>query len=383
MPRECSFSPATSDAVVPVNSRPIFRSPLPPVELLSPILIPPLSKYVPAQWRGARLRTAPLILDPIVWQSVLSQFNYPPENLPMLIKSLHGVGVDPAPHTEQIFAPIQSFFRRNHLLTYSDVERTRAQILEEVRLGRYVKWPPGPLPHIVAPIGVAPKFATLAEKQAFNSWTELHKDELQFLSEFDFRMASLCRPTPLPTTLKASAVTKWRLIHDLTKAGLNDRGKPPSFTMPTVRDICKVIEQGDLIWKQDIISAFRLLPVDPMHRALVGLFFEGAFYVDTRLCFGGNQNPFNYTAVVGRTLQWLRAQLGGRSFGHDFAYIDDHIGVSSPKLADDHMRLFVKAADLLGIPLSEKKAVAPCTRVEILGVWVDTDTMASQGRLRS
>ena len=55
---------------------------------------------------------------------------------------------------------------------------------------------------------------------------------------------------------------------------------------------------GALLAKQDIRSAYRLIPVDPRDRLLLGVQWRSAQYVDGSLPFGLRSAPKIFTAVA-------------------------------------------------------------------------------------
>ena len=53
----------------------------------------------------------------------------------------------------------------------------------------------------------------------------------------------------------------------------------------------------------DIQQAYRMVPVHPDDRALLGMRWEGGVYIDTRLPFGLRSAPIIFTAVAD-ALEW-------------------------------------------------------------------------------
>ena len=92
---------------------------------------------------------------------------------------------------------------------------------------------------------------------------------------------------------------KWRLIMDLSSPeghSVND-GIPSavcSLNYVTIDDAAKAIivkGAGALLAKVDIQSAYRMVPVHPDDRWLLGTIWENALYIDTALPFGLRSAP--------------------------------------------------------------------------------------------
>ena len=87
---------------------------------------------------------------------------------------------------------------------------------------------------------------------------------------------------------------KWRLIVDLSHpkgVSVNDGIESELCTLSyaSVDDAVSVIlqkRQGTLLAKLDLESAYRIIPVHPQDRHLLGMQFDGKLYVDVVLPFG-------------------------------------------------------------------------------------------------
>ena len=77
--------------------------------------------------------------------------------------------------------------------------------------------------------------------------------------------------------------------------------------------------RGALIAKLDVKAAYRLIPVHPEDRPLLGIEWRGAQYVDAMLPFGLCSAPKIFTAVADG-LEWILRQRGIRHIDH---YLDD------------------------------------------------------------
>ena len=113
---------------------------------------------------------------------------------------------------------------------------------------------------------------------------------------------------------------KWKLITDLSLpkgASVNDEVDPQlcSLSYLSVDDTVKRIiglGSGALFAKIDIESAYRLIPVQPDDRPLLGLEWKGQLYVDGALSFGLRSAHKLFSAVADALL-WVLGQYGVRT----------------------------------------------------------------------
>ena len=86
----------------------------------------------------------------------------------------------------------------------------------------------------------------------------------------------------------------------------------------------EVARQGcnTVLVKVDVKRAYRVLPVHPEDRWLLGMHWEGALYVDITLSFGLRSSPNLFTALV----EWILKQAGIRFVIH---YLDDVLAPGS------------------------------------------------------
>ena len=109
----------------------------------------------------------------------------------------------------------------------------------------------------------------------------------------------------------------WRLILDLSSpdgASANNGIDPNvcSLSYMTVDDAARAIERtgtGAMLAKVDIKSAYRMIPIHPEDRPLLGMTWEGALYVDAALPFGLRSAPKTFTCIAD-ALEW-RLRLEG------------------------------------------------------------------------
>ena len=91
-----------------------------------------------------------------------------------------------------------------------------------------------------------------------------------------------------------STLEWWRLILDMLSpedGSVNDRVKEPwcSLSYATVTDAAHRVTacgRGSMLIKLDIRNAYRVFPVHPEDRWLMGMLWKGSLYVNTALPFG-------------------------------------------------------------------------------------------------
>jgi len=177
---------------------------------------------------------------------------------------------------------------------------------------------------------------------------------------------------------KGRASGKWRLITDLSfpdGGSMNDGISPPlcTLTYTSVDRVARAAHQlgpGALLAKADIKSAYRLVPVHPEDRLLLGMQWKGEYFVDAMLPFGLRSAPKVFTAVAD-ALEWCVRRRGVIGIDH---YLDDFIIVAPPgsSRCQSYMSIFEEECAALGVTLAPEKKEGPATRLVFLGIEVDT-----------
>ena len=145
----------------------------------------------------------------------------------------------------------------------------------------------------------------------------------------------------------------------------------------TVDDAVRLISkhgQGCLMSKVDMKHAFRICPVAPLDWPLLGIFWEGQFYIDKVLPFGLRSSPYLFNRLAD-AIAWIAE--------HNFDvvdllhYLDDFLLVQAPSPnALLKFKTLVAVFDMLNIPLAdgEDKVCPPSTQITFLGIELDTVT---------
>ena len=174
---------------------------------------------------------------------------------------------------------------------------------------------------------------------------------------------------------------KWRLIVDLSAPkgfSVND-GIPSelcSLSYASVDDAVQRImsyTRGALLAKLDIESAYRIIPVHPDDRPLLGMMWKGRLYVDTSLPFGLRSAPKLFNALADG-LSWILRAKGTRDQLH---YLDDFLFIGAPNTEECKQALecALSTCAILGIPVATQKVEGPSTCLSFLGIELDTQAL--------
>ena len=177
---------------------------------------------------------------------------------------------------------------------------------------------------------------------------------------------------------KGHQVGKWRLILDLSYpsgASVNDGIEPELCSLKytsvdeAVRIVCQ-LGAGALLAKFDVESAYRLIPVHPDDRMLLGMLWKEKAYVDMSLPFGLRSAPKIFTAVAD-ALHWILTQQGTTA-RH---YLDDFLLFGAPGSEECTVALqrSLQCCARLGVPIASHKTEGPSTKIVFLGIELDTD----------
>ncbi|CCF53689.1 uncharacterized protein (N-terminal fragment), partial [Ustilago hordei] len=128
-----------------------------------------------------------------------------------------------------------------------------------------------------------------------------------------------------------------------------------------------------LLWKGDLEDAFRHVVTAEPDAYLLGFQYNGVCYRENTLTFGGSSSPFLFN-LAAEFLHWVVASCLPPSWPINH-YLDDTfsaVPAETPALALWPVRVLALAAAALGLRLSPKKTFANWTRLEILGVEIDS-----------
>ena len=170
-----------------------------------------------------------------------------------------------------------------------------------------------------------------------------------------------------------------RLVLDLSQpsgASVNDfisKDEFPTSYTPFDKATELVRQKGRdcLLTKIDIKHAYRLLPVRPEDWPLLVFHWEGQFYVDLVLPFGGRSSASIFTTFADLVC-WI---LNNKYVLCVIHYSDDFLMFSCPimSFALRQLHTFRDTFKRLNIPVAEDKLFGPAKQLPFLGINIDTE----------
>ena len=183
--------------------------------------------------------------------------------------------------------------------------------------------------------------------------------------------------SPLGAVKKASSENV-RLILDLSQPkgtsvneGIIDEYCHVKYTsFDEAVNLARACGVGSMMAKIDIRHAFRLCPVRKVDWPLLCYYWQGSYFVDTRLPFGGRSSPAIFNTFAD-ALTWILNYHGLVDFV--IHYLDDFFLCAEKKSTCQlWMDIFHSIMDELGIPIADDKTVGPLTCIVFLGIEIDT-----------
>lgn len=177
---------------------------------------------------------------------------------------------------------------------------------------------------------------------------------------------------------------KFRLIHDLSHPhgdsvnnGISDEQASVSYeTLDTAIKHIQNTGKDCFLAKTDIKGAFRIIPVRPADRLLLGMEVDGKFYFDKCLAMGCRSSCKIFESFS-RALQWIcQNKLGIKIMVH---VLDDFLLINFTDTGcQDDLDKFIKFCIDIGVPLAPEKTLGPYQVLVFLGIEVDTTEMVSR-----
>lgn len=202
----------------------------------------------------------------------------------------------------------------------------------------------------------------------------------RMLGPFNVKPISNLRVSPIGLVPKPD--NGWRLITHLSypnKQGVNDfidedLCKVRYTSFDSVVDMISALGRSALIAKVDISQAFRLLRVNPEDFDLLGIMFDGKYYVEKCLPMGCSISCSLFEKFSTFLHKTVARETGLDSLDH---YLDDFLFAGG---ANTHncrilMDAFLEVASEMGVPIAENKTVGPTTNLIFLGLEIDTVLM--------
>ena len=123
--------------------------------------------------------------------------------------------------------------------------------------------------------------------------------------------------------------------------------------------------RGTLLAKRDLESAYRVVPVHPEDRPLLGMEWKEQLYVDAALPFGLRSAPKIFNAVADG-LMWIMKHRGIKAVIH---YLDDYLLFVDPSSREcaEALSLDLLLCTCLSVPVSAHKLEGTATTLNSVG----------------
>ena len=174
----------------------------------------------------------------------------------------------------------------------------------------------------------------------------------------------------------------WRIIMDLSSphgSSINDYISKEEFSLHYAtfdQALSLVARYGKdaLMAKLDIKHAFRLCPVRLEDRELLGIHWQGQYYIDLRLPFGMRSSPYLFNRLADAFEWLLKTNYHIQDLMH---YLDDYftVGPANSLVCAHNVHTITQVASEVGIPLAPNKLEGPTTQLVFLGILIDTTRM--------
>jgi hypothetical protein len=171
--------------------------------------------------------------------------------------------------------------------------------------------------------------------------------------------------------------SKIRIISDCSRPhgkATNDFIPQHPFRYSSLDDVFGLITPGCHMSVLDFQEAFRAVRIHPSQWQYFGLYWEGHYYLDTRMCFGLKNAPYLYDRIGRAIIRILRRH----GIHKVVLYVDDLIIVGNNKEDCQHLTdAATWVLEELGISINKVKAQTG-QRVSYLGVEIDSVAMEAR-----
>ena len=123
--------------------------------------------------------------------------------------------------------------------------------------------------------------------------------------------------------------------------------------------------------KCDIECAYRVIPIRPEERGLLGFRWKGKLYFDCALPMGCSSSAAIFQEFSNALVWIAKNKFGCKDIVNvldDFLFIED-----TEELGKIALGSFERICDLVGVPLKASKTVRPCVAITFLGLVLDAD----------
>ena len=142
---------------------------------------------------------------------------------------------------------------------------------------------------------------------------------------------------------------------------------------PTVlADKMRSLGRGCHLYKIDLSRAYRQLRLCPLDWPLLGISWEGGFFVDQAIPFGLRHGA----SACQRTTEAVSAIAAHDVDASSYPYVDDTSGAALPDIALTHYNFLLELMRELGLCPALSKCSPPSTQLMWIGVLYDSLTMS-------
>ena len=187
--------------------------------------------------------------------------------------------------------------------------------------------------------------------------------------------------SPIGLIPKRHSANKWRLIVDLSSpkgSSVNDGIDKElcSLSYISVSSVAKrvlALGKGTRMAKMDVKSAYRLIPVHPADRPLLGMCWRDRLFLDNSLPFGLRSAPKIFNAAAD-AMEWIIRRKGVADVYH---YLDDFITLGEPgaDTCGRNLQTILDTCKELGVTVAADKWEGPTTRIVFLGIEIDSEKL--------
>ena len=206
----------------------------------------------------------------------------------------------------------------------------------------------------------------------------------RILGPYDFQPTCLrYRISPLGVVPKKSP-GEFRMIHHLSYpegSSVNDfiPKEISSVQYATIQDAIDFIRHSPTpvyMAKVDVESAFRIIPVSPADRPLLGFQWKGNLFMDAVLPMGCSSSCAIFECFS-TALEWAaKVKLGVTGMVH---VIDDFLLLAhSVEKCNHDLMSFVALCKQIGVPLAPSKTVGPSSSIPFVGIILDAVHMEAR-----
>lgn len=221
-----------------------------------------------------------------------------------------------------------------------------------------------------------------ADENSHETLSKLNKEVLlgRIAGPFDVKPISTLRTSPIGVIRKNDG--GWRLIthlsfppgHSVNEFIDEEKSSVQYSSFDEIVQMIASLGQGALLGVHDIESAFRLLPVHRADFDLLGIYFNGKFYIDKCLPMGCSISCSLFEKFSS-FIHWAVVDyVGKKSLSH---YLDDFLFAGRRDTPDclTLMNAFSEICLALGVPIAKEKSKGPVTKLVFLGLEIDTILM--------